>query len=54
MIFSNSGLFGTSFNFVNSIIGSGVIGVPYAFNQSGIVMTFVLFFIVGLLTGYWI
>jgi hypothetical protein len=49
--FSSDGLFGTSFNFVNSIVGSGVIGMPYAFNQSGIGITFLLFFLVGVLTG---
>ena len=34
-IFGNAGLFGTSFNFINSIIGSGVIGKQQKSHSTG-------------------
>ncbi|XP_037094984.1 putative sodium-coupled neutral amino acid transporter 11 [Syngnathus acus] len=40
------------FNFVNSIIGSGVIGLPYALNQAGLPFGFLLLIIVALITDY--
>ncbi|XP_077435353.1 LOW QUALITY PROTEIN: putative sodium-coupled neutral amino acid transporter 11 [Vanacampus margaritifer] len=40
------------FNFVNSIIGSGVIGLPYALNQAGLPCGFLLLIIVGFITDY--
>jgi solute carrier family 38 (sodium-coupled neutral amino acid transporter), member 11 len=33
-----SGLFGASSNLVNSIVGAGIIGIPYALNQAGLVV----------------
>ncbi|XP_048753789.1 putative sodium-coupled neutral amino acid transporter 11 isoform X2 [Ostrea edulis] len=39
----------TSFNFINSIIGSGIIGVPYALKQAGFVMGIFLLIITALL-----
>jgi hypothetical protein len=47
---TDNGLVGTSFNFVNSIVGSGVIGMPFAFSQAGVGMSIVLFGLVGFLT----
>ncbi|XP_054643211.1 putative sodium-coupled neutral amino acid transporter 11 isoform X1 [Dunckerocampus dactyliophorus] len=40
------------FNFVNSIIGSGVIGLPYAFNQAGLPLGFLLLILVAFITDY--
>lgn len=51
-VFGNAGLFGTSFNFINSIIGSGVIGMPYAFSLSGIGPTFILLALIAALTDF--
>jgi solute carrier family 38 (sodium-coupled neutral amino acid transporter), member 11 len=33
-----SGLFGASSNLVNSIVGAGIIGIPYALNQAGLIV----------------
>ncbi|KAK0175562.1 hypothetical protein PV327_009302 [Microctonus hyperodae] len=41
-----------SFNFINSIIGSGVIGIPYALHQSGFGLGILLLIIVAILTDY--
>ncbi|XP_015604792.1 putative sodium-coupled neutral amino acid transporter 11 isoform X2 [Cephus cinctus] len=41
-----------SFNFINSIIGSGVIGIPYALHQSGFGLGIVLLILVAVLTDY--
>ncbi|XP_044004839.1 putative sodium-coupled neutral amino acid transporter 11 isoform X2 [Aphidius gifuensis] len=41
-----------SFNFINSIIGSGVIGIPYALHQSGFFLGLVLLVVVAVLTDY--
>ncbi|XP_034942343.1 putative sodium-coupled neutral amino acid transporter 11 [Chelonus insularis] len=41
-----------SFNFINSIIGSGVIGIPYALYQSGFGLGILLLIIVAILTDY--
>ncbi|GLG98888.1 Putative sodium-coupled neutral amino acid transporter 11-like Protein [Gryllus bimaculatus] len=41
-----------SFNYINSIIGSGVIGIPYAFQQAGFGMGLLLLFGVALITDY--
>nr|XP_057937931.1 putative sodium-coupled neutral amino acid transporter 11 isoform X2 [Doryrhamphus excisus] len=40
------------FNFVNSIIGSGVIGLPYAFNQAGLPFGFLLLILIAFITDY--
>ncbi|KAG8039591.1 hypothetical protein G9C98_008234 [Cotesia typhae] len=52
----NSGKFTSlplaSFNFINSIIGSGVIGIPYALHQSGFGLGILLLIIVAVLTDY--
>uniref|UniRef100_A0A3P9NNY7 Putative sodium-coupled neutral amino acid transporter 11 n=2 Tax=Poecilia reticulata TaxID=8081 RepID=A0A3P9NNY7_POERE len=41
-----------SFNFINSIIGSGVIGLPYALNQAGLPFGLLLLMFVGFITDY--
>ncbi|XP_019744403.1 putative sodium-coupled neutral amino acid transporter 11 isoform X3 [Hippocampus comes] len=40
------------FNFVNSIIGSGVVGLPYALNQAGLPFGVLLLIIVAFITDY--
>ncbi|XP_076164373.1 uncharacterized protein LOC143145164 isoform X2 [Ptiloglossa arizonensis] len=51
-----SGKFNTlplaSFNFINSIIGSGVIGIPYALHQAGFGLGIALLIVVAGLTDY--
>ena len=46
-----SGIYGTSSNLVNSIVGAGIIGIPYAFRESGLVAGLVLLLLVGYCTG---
>ncbi|XP_050420953.1 putative sodium-coupled neutral amino acid transporter 11 [Adelges cooleyi] len=41
-----------SFNYINSIIGSGVIGIPYAFNLAGVGLGVILLVTVALVTDY--
>ncbi|XP_011346621.1 putative sodium-coupled neutral amino acid transporter 11 isoform X2 [Ooceraea biroi] len=41
-----------SFNFINSIIGSGVIGIPYALHQAGFGLGIILLILVAALTDY--
>ncbi|XP_012263229.1 putative sodium-coupled neutral amino acid transporter 11 isoform X2 [Athalia rosae] len=41
-----------SFNFINSIIGSGVIGIPYALHQAGFGLGLGLLVLVAILTDY--
>ncbi|XP_026816965.1 putative sodium-coupled neutral amino acid transporter 11 [Rhopalosiphum maidis] len=41
-----------SFNYINSIIGSGVIGIPYAFNLAGVGMGVILLALVAIVTDY--
>lgn len=45
-----SGVFGASSNLVNSIVGAGIIGIPYAIRQSGFIAGLVLLGLVGFLT----
>jgi len=47
---SKSGLLGTYANLVNTIVGAGIIGIPYALKESGLVIGIVLIFVVALLT----
>jgi hypothetical protein len=46
-----SGLWGTSSNLVNTIVGAGVIGIPYALKETGIVAGFFLLLLVAYCTG---
>ena len=45
-----SSIFGTSSNLVNTIVGAGIIGIPYAILQCGIVAGTALLILVGILT----
>jgi hypothetical protein len=47
---TKSGLIGVSSNLVNSIVGAGIIGIPYAMRQSGIVVGLMLLILVAYLT----
>ncbi len=46
-----SGIFGTSSNLVNSSVGAGIIGIPYAFKQTGLVAGVVLLSLVAYMSG---
>jgi hypothetical protein len=48
---NKTGLMGTSANLINTIVGAGIIGIPYAFRQSGWIAGLVLLCLVGYLTG---
>lgn len=45
-----SSLIGTYSNLVNAIVGAGIVGIPYAMNQTGLVTGVLLIFSVALLT----
>jgi sodium-coupled neutral amino acid transporter 11 len=45
-----SGIGGASANLLNSIVGAGIIGIPYALKQSGLVAGLFLLFLVAFLT----
>ena len=45
-----SGISGASANLVNSIVGAGIIGIPYALNQSGLIAGVFLLILVAYLT----
>lgn len=45
-----SGLFGACSNLVNSIVGAGIVGIPYAFRQAGFIAGLVLLGLVAFLT----
>ena len=45
-----SGLFGASSNLINSIVGAGIVGIPYAFRMSGFVAGLFLLGLVAFLT----
>ncbi|XP_030614566.1 putative sodium-coupled neutral amino acid transporter 11 [Archocentrus centrarchus] len=49
---SRSSMISASFNFINSIIGSGIIGLPYALNQAGLPFGLLLLIVVGFITDY--
>lgn len=42
----------TSFNFINSIIGSGIIGIPYALREAGFGLGILMIVCVALITDY--
>jgi len=48
----NSGKLGASFNFVNSIVGAGIIGLPFALRECGFVMGIVLIVVVSCFTWF--
>lgn len=41
-----------SFNYINSIVGSGVIGIPYAFHRAGFGLGLLLLVVVAFITDY--
>mmetsp|Transcript_9036 Transcript_9036/g.12503 ORF Transcript_9036/g.12503 Transcript_9036/m.12503 type:complete len:200 (-) Transcript_9036:302-901(-) len=45
-----AGIIGTSFNLLNTIIGAGIVGVPYAMRECGVVAGAVLLVLVSYLT----
>lgn len=47
---AKSGIFGTSSNLVNSIVGAGIIGIPYAIHNAGLVAGILLLVLVSYLT----
>ncbi|MEQ2283254.1 hypothetical protein AMECASPLE_009317 [Ameca splendens] len=49
---SRGSMISASFNFINSIIGSGIIGLPYALNQAGLPLGLLLLILVGFITDY--
>jgi sodium-coupled neutral amino acid transporter 11 len=46
-----SGLGGAQSNLINSIVGAGIIGVPFALKESGLVAGVILLFLVSYFTG---
>ena len=46
-----SGIFGTSFNIINSIVGAGMIGIPAALREAGFVTGVILLVLVAAITG---
>ena len=47
-----SGIVGASFNIINAILGSGIIGIPAAIREAGFSMGVVLLVLVGMVTEY--
>lgn len=47
-----SSLAAASFNYVNSIVGSGIIGMAFALNQAGILLGLILIIGLGMVTDY--
>jgi solute carrier family 38 (sodium-coupled neutral amino acid transporter), member 11 len=47
---TKSGIFGASSNLVNSIVGAGIVGIPYAIRESGFIMGIFLIFLVAYFT----
>lgn len=41
-----------AFNYINSIVGSGVIGIPYAFHKAGFGLGLLLLAFVAVITDY--
>ncbi|XP_071291123.1 putative sodium-coupled neutral amino acid transporter 11 isoform X2 [Agelaius tricolor] len=48
----NSDLASAGFNIINSIIGSGIIGLPYSMKEAGFPLGILLLFVVALITDY--
>ena len=42
----------TIFNFVNTVVGSGIIGLPYALNEAGLFLGVLELIIFAILTDY--
>lgn len=50
--YDKSSLSHTSFNYINSIIGSGIIGMPYALHEAGLFAGLFLMILVAVITDY--
>jgi hypothetical protein len=48
---TKSEISGACSNLVNSIVGAGIIGIPFAFKQSGLIAGVALLFLVSYFTG---
>lgn len=48
---AKSSMVGASFNFINSIVGAGIVGMPFALRQAGFGFGIVLILLMGWLTG---
>ncbi|XP_024919487.1 putative sodium-coupled neutral amino acid transporter 11 [Cynoglossus semilaevis] len=48
---SRRSMISATFNFINSIVGSGIVGLPYALNQAGLPFGLLLLIAVGFITG---
>ena len=48
---TKSGYGGAISNLINSIVGAGIIGIPYAFREAGLITGLILLVIVSYLTG---
>lgn len=51
-LFETSNLTQTSFNYINSIIGSGVVGIAYALKEAGFAMGVILLITFAAITDY--
>uniref|UniRef100_A0A3P8VE32 Putative sodium-coupled neutral amino acid transporter 11 n=1 Tax=Cynoglossus semilaevis TaxID=244447 RepID=A0A3P8VE32_CYNSE len=49
---SRRSMISATFNFINSIVGSGIVGLPYALNQAGLPFGLLLLIAVGFITDY--
>lgn len=47
-----SSVLGASFNFMNSIVGAGIIGLPFAFKHTGVFMGVLLLYLVAVIVQY--
>ena len=47
-----SGILGATFNFVNSIVGAGIVGIPFAIYRSGFVLGIILVLFIACLVDY--
>jgi sodium-coupled neutral amino acid transporter 11 len=48
----NSSVSEASFNFINSIVGAGLIGIPFALKEAGLGMGLILLVLMGWVTDY--
>ena len=48
---TKAGIFGTSSNLINTIVGAGIVGIPFALKESGFIAGVLLLIFVGIMTG---
>ena len=51
---AKAGIFGTSSNLINTIVGAGIVGIPYALKESGFIAGVLLLIFVGVMTGMFV